>query len=163
MNRRILFSAAALFTFAATSTVTANASALKWPPWISIESPVNPFDAAARGAVLLVHASLRDGQAQLSDISGTAEGLVNGTRRSIPLRFDDISRPSTFALRRQWPTSGAWLIRITLKSTTAIVTLDEAGDVASVRVPTTVARGQQLPRAVAVREIDSTLAEAARR
>jgi hypothetical protein len=43
------------------------------------------------------------------------------------------------------------------------VTLDRGGNVASVRVPTELASGNQIPRPVAAREIDSTLAEAARR
>jgi hypothetical protein len=161
MKTRLLLPALALLATGA--FVTANAAMLKWPPWISIESPVNPFDASARGAVMLVHATFREGPAQLSDLSGTAEGLVNGARRTIPLRFDDIGRPNTFALRRQWPAGGAWLVRISLKSTTAIVTFDNAGNVASVRVPVTVANGQSLPREVAAREIDSTLTEVARR
>jgi hypothetical protein len=73
MNRRLLLPALALL--AAGAAVTASAALLKWPPWISIESPVNPFDAAAHGAVLLVHATFREGPAQVSDLSGTAEGL----------------------------------------------------------------------------------------
>jgi hypothetical protein len=64
-----------------------------------------------------------------------------------------------FALRRQWPTEGDWLLRITLaRSTTALVTLDGSGDVASVRVPTRVSSDVALPRPVAAREIDSVLA-----
>jgi len=131
----------------------------KWPPWISIEAPVNPFSQDARGAVLLVHAAFREGTAQLSDVTGSAEGLVNGVRRSVALRFETTSQPGTFALRRQWPTDGSWLARINLESTTALVTFDKAGNVASVRVPTHLSNeGQQLPRAVGAREIDSTLA-----
>jgi hypothetical protein len=88
---------------------------------------------------------------------------VNGARRSITLRFDTTGRPNVFALRRQWPTEGTWLLRIALKQTTAIVTLDQNGGVASVRVPTQLAGGNQIPRIVGAREIDSTLAEAAKR
>jgi hypothetical protein len=138
-------------------------ASVKWPPWLSIESPVNPFDPTARGAAFLVHAVFREGQAQLSDISGTAEGLVNGARRSISLHFDSTGRPGVFAVRRQWPSDGSWLLRIALQHTTAIVTLDRAGNIASVRVPTALASGSQIPRPVDAKEIDSTLAEAARR
>jgi hypothetical protein len=67
-----------------------------------------------------------------------------------------------FALRRQWPQQGNWLIRVSLENTTAIVTLDAEGNVAAVRVPTHLVQGQPLPRPVTSQEIDSTLALSAR-
>ena len=148
-------------------TPSANATTVttivKWPPWLSIESPVNPYDRSVRGALFLIHAALRDGAPRLDDISGSAEGLVAGARRSIVLRIDTTSRPGVFAVRRQWPTEGTWLLRITLLSTTAVVALDHAGNVAGVRVPTELSSGTQVPRSVPGREIDSTLADAANR
>src|SRR4051812_15379985 len=110
---------ALLSTAAATTTPIP-----KWPPWISIESPVNPYDPAAKGALLVVHATFREGESQLSDVSGTAEGLVGGSRRTIPLHFEAVGRPNEYALRKQWPSDGAWLVRVNLRTTTAIVTLD---------------------------------------
>ena len=165
MTRRAVLPATLLALVIATAAfvMPARPVLLKWPPWLSIESPVNPFDPTTRGAVLLAHATFREGQAQLSDLSGTAEGVVNGARRSITLRFDTTGRPNVFALRRQWPTEGSWLLRIALKQTTAIVTLDRSGGVASVRVPTELQSGNQIPRVVNAREIDSTLAEVAKR
>lgn len=141
----------------------ARPAVVRWPPWLSIESPVNPFDRDNNGAVLLVHASAREGVPVLADLSGSAEGIVNGSRRSVPLRLDATSRPGVFAVRRQWPSDGTWLLRISFHATTAIVTLDRDGGVASVRVPTQLQGGNQIPRAVAAKEIDSTLAAAARR
>jgi len=162
MTRRALLPVI-LLAIATTTAAFATPLTAKWPPWLSIESPVNPFDPAARGAAFLVHAVFREGQTQLSDLSGTAEGIVDGSRRSITLRFDTTGRPGVFAVRRQWPTDGTWLLRIALQHTTAIVTLDHSRNVASVRVPTELAGGNQIPRAVGPREIDSTLAEAAKR
>jgi hypothetical protein len=164
MFRRALYSTFALSLVAAGAWVSpsvASTSLVKWPPWISIESPVNPYDQTARGAAMLVHATFREGLAQLSDLSGSAEGIVAGARRSIPLRFDSTGRPNVFALRKQWPAEGTWLLRIALKSTTAIVTLDHSGNVASVRVPTEfTASRDEVPRAVGSKEIDSMLAAA---
>src|SRR5438105_10626252 len=114
MTRRALVPVVLMAIATATAAFTAP-SAAKWPPWLSIESPVNPFDPTARGAAFLVHAVFREGQAQLSDISGTAEGLVDGSRRSIALRFDATGRPGVFAVRRQWPSDGKWLLRIALQ------------------------------------------------
>jgi hypothetical protein len=135
----------------------------KWPPWISIESPVNPYDPATRGAVLVVHATFREGDSQLSDVSGTAEGLVDGKRRSIPLRFESTGRANQYALKKQWPADGAWLAKINLRTTTAIVTFDAAGKVAGISLPTQIVNGSDvIPRAVTGREVDSTLARMAR-
>ena len=132
-----------------------------WPPWLSIESPVNPFDASTRGAILLVRTTMREGITTVADLNGAAEGLVAGARRTVALKFDTTPTPGVYALRRQWPTDGAWMLRITLKEhTTALVTLDQAGAVASVRVPTQPQAngGFPIPREVGMREIDSTLA-----
>jgi hypothetical protein len=162
MTRRALLPTA-LLAIITTSAAFTTPTTAKWPPWLSIESPVNPFDPSARGATFLVHAIFREGQTQLADLSGTAEGIVGGARRSITLRFDTTDRPNVFAVRRQWPTEGTWLVRVALRQTTAIVTLDRAGNVASVRVPTELVSGNQLPRPIGAKEIDSTLAEVAKR
>jgi hypothetical protein len=146
----LAFSSAALLSF-------------KSPAWLSVESPVNPYDRDTRGAVLLVHGSFPVGHPSIEEFSGAAEGLVNGTRRSVPLHFDTTSRQDVYALRRQWPSDGTWILRISLKETTAIVTFDRAGNVASAVVPTRPSSGTVLPRPVDAREIDSTLAAAARR
>ena len=163
MLRRVFFSTLALAVSAATAA-RATPSVAMWPPWLSIESPVNPSDPSVRGAAMLVHTALREGPAQLADLTGTAEGIVNGARRSIALRFEATPHPNTFALRRQWPTEGTWVLRISLRTTTAIVSFDRDGTVASVRVPTQLqANGSPIPRAVTDREVDSALTEAAKR
>ena len=141
----------------------AAAAVAKWPPWLSIESPVNPFDPATRGAVLLVHAAMREGPPAASALTGTAEGVVDGARRTIRLRIDATPTPGTFAVRRQWPAEGTWLLRVSLRNTTAIVSLDGEGNVAAVRVPTEHASGVDIPRAVSAQEVDSILSAAARR
>lgn len=139
------------------------AAHFKSPAWLSVESPVNPYDPATRGAALLVHTQLIDRDARPSDLSGSAEGLVNGARRSIALRFDSLARRNTFAVRRQWPTEGTWLLRVSLRETTALVSLDAAGNVAGTQVPMQRTRDIPLPRAVGPREIDSALAVATKR
>ena len=148
-------------TLATATGALASPAASKWPAWISIEMPANPFDPSTRSAVLLVHVTLHDGTASVSDLRGAAEGLVAGKRRSIDLKFDPTSRPGVFAVRRQWPEEGAWLVRVSYEHTTAIVGLDRDGHPGSVLVPTELAQGHQLPRAVRPAEIDSVLARAA--
>lgn len=145
------------------ASLAAKPETAKWPPWLSIESPVNPFDPATRGAVLLVHAVTREGPAAMSALTGSAEGIVGGARRTIPLRFDATPVAGVFAVRRQWPDDGTWLLRVSMQTTTALVTLAGDGRVEGVRVPTQHASGVELPRAVSEKEIDSTLSAAARR
>jgi hypothetical protein len=162
MNRRSLITAASTAVLLATAAFATPAIA-KWPPWLSIESPVNPYDASARGALLLVHASFREGVSQLSDVSGSAEGIVNGARRSVPLRFESTGRANIYALRRQWPTEGRWVLKIALRNTTAVVSIDPDGSVGSVQVPTERnAMGDVVPRAVTAREVDSLLTATAK-
>ena len=160
--RRLLLPVLSVALVAAATAFTSPA-ALKWPPWLSIEAPVNPFDPGARGALMLVHVSFREGEAHLADLTGTAEGIVAGARRSVPLRFSETGRANTFALARQWPAEGRWLVRLSVRETTALVMLDRDGQVASVHVPVKRSGGLDLPRAVSAHEIDSTLAVAASR
>jgi hypothetical protein len=77
--------------------------------WISIQSPNTVKDAAARNAVVLVRA---DGCHNPSEaaITATAEGMVNGMRRSIPLKLEAVSQPGTWALSAQWPAEGVWVL-----------------------------------------------------
>jgi hypothetical protein len=163
--RRYLFIPALALAPLIAGTVLARPALAKWPPWLSIEAPVNPFDPATRDAVLLVHTMVHDGTTKVSDLTGSAEGLMDGARRSVALRFTPTGKPGVYAVRRQWPSGGAWVLRITLLNhTTALVTLGPSGDVAAVNVPTrTESDGMKIPRAVAAREVDSTLYAAARR
>ena len=172
MTRRLHGVALALVSLAAAFALTPVASraapfattALKWPPWLSVEYPVNPYDQANRDALLLVHAAMHDGVPSTRDLTGTAEGIVNGQRQSIELRLDATSQPGVFAVRRQWPTQGSWMLEITLaKSTTALVSLDRTGAVSSVSIPMKMGSGERLPRDVAAHDIDSTLAVIASR
>ena len=88
------------------------------PPWISIETPPNPYDAASRGAFLVVH-TFHHGDLVASGVTGTAEGIVNGARRSIPLAFDTTARRGSYALRKQWPSDGIWMLDATSRTTTS--------------------------------------------
>jgi hypothetical protein len=161
MNRRSFIPAVCVALLATTAFAP---NIPKWPPWISIESPVNPYDPSARGALLLVHATFREGASRLSDVTGSAEGIVNGARKSIPLRFENTDRPNIYALRPQWPAEGRWVLRIALRSTTALVAVDASGRVASIEVPTERnGNGDVVPRAVTARDVDSLLTATTKR
>lgn len=136
------------------------------PPWISIETPPNPFDPATRGAFLIVH-TFHHREIVASPVSGTAEGIISGTRRSIPLAFDTTSRRGSYALRRQWPTEGTWMLVIRAGEgsggVTALVDIGAAGTVSGVRVPTRRNGQWDIPLQVSAHEIDAALADRAAR
>src|SRR5512141_1181971 len=84
------------------------------PAWISIEYPANPYDSASRGAFLLVHA-FHHGQNVGFPVAGSAEGLVNGARRTVSLEFKSTSRPGVYALHKQWPSDGVWTLVLSVR------------------------------------------------
>lgn len=145
----------------AASTIALGAAAPSFgPPWISIETPPNPYDAASRGAYLVVH-TFHHGDAVASGVTGTAEGIVNGARRSVSLAFDTTSKRGSYALRKQWPSDGVWMLVINTggrtSGVTALVDIGPRGDVAGVRVPTRQDGRWEIPLAVSDRDIDVAL------
>jgi len=144
------------------AVAAAPAATLVGPPWISIEYPGNPFDRAGRDVFLYVH-SFHHASAVDARVSGTAEGIVAGARRTVALEFAKTARPGTYALRRQWPSEGTWMLVISTTSggvadgATALVEIAPTGEVSAVRVPTTVRDGWTVPVAVSAREVDAAL------
>ena len=133
------------------------------PPWISIEYPVNPLDQSMRGAFLLVHV-FHHATPIIYPVEGTAEGIVNGERRTIKLEFTNTSRTGVYGLRRMWPTEGVWTLVITMSrgpegrdGATAVVELGSDGEIASVRVPNRQERGWTIPTDVSIADIDKAL------
>ena len=135
-------------------------------PWISIETPVNPYDASTRGALMLVH-TFRHGNPMDMGMAGRAEGLVDGQRRSVALDLRKASNAGTYAVRKQWESKGVWTVVITATPTDhgpgeqiqALVEVSGDGDVGKVSVPRT---AQGALRTVAAAEIDRDLRERAR-
>jgi hypothetical protein len=111
-------------------------------PWISIESPVNPYDNSTQGALFVVH-TFRHQNPMDMGMAGTAEGLVDGQRRSVALDVAKTSRTGAYAVRRQWGEKGIWTIVITATPTDhgpgeklqALVEIGADGSVGRVSVP----------------------------
>ncbi|MDQ4080328.1 MAG: hypothetical protein M3125_06170 [Gemmatimonadota bacterium] len=123
-----------------TLALSAAAPAVLGPPWISIEYPPSPYDQSTRDAFLLVH-TFHHGTPIVAPVTGSAEGLVDGQRRSMALKFAGTSRTGVYALRKQWSNEGSWVLFITASQgpdddVTAVVELNGSGQVAAVRVPT---------------------------
>jgi hypothetical protein len=47
-----------------------------------------------------------------AQISGTAEGLVKGVRRSVALKVMPASRPGVYAVFQNWPAEGEWVVNL---------------------------------------------------
>jgi len=146
-----------MFTSLHTVALTALLAVSAGPPWISIEYPINPHDQSMRGAFLLVHV-FHHSEPIVFPVAGTAEGIVNGERRTIKLEFSETSRTGVYALRRQWATDGVWTLVIRGEGgATAVVELGADGAVASVKVPSRQDRGWTIPTDVSMDDIDKAL------
>ena len=153
----------ALRLLAIGSLFTVTAFAASGPPWISIEYPANPHDAASRGAFLMVNA-FHHGTPMAFPVSGTAEGIVNGQRRTVSLEFKGTTRPGVYALHKQWSDEGVWTLVLSVtqgkgdgNTATAVVELASNGTVASVTVPTR-RQGQWLiPIGVSIADVERGL------
>ena len=143
------------------TTIAAPSPVPVGPPWISIEYPVNPYDQSTRDAFLVVHA-FHHGTPTAFPVSGTAEGIVNGERRSIKLDFGTTSRTGAFSLKKQWPDQGTWTLVIGVMQgpedrVSAIVDLASDGQVAKINVPTRREGGHVIPAKLAMADVEAGL------
>ena len=155
MPRSLSFAALALLTI----TMAAAAPAPLGPPWISIEYPPSPYDATTRDAFLLVH-TFHHGTPIGAPVTGKAEGIVAGERRTVPLKFSNTSRTGVYALNKQWSSDGSWVLFITANQgpnddVTAVVELATDGRVVAVRVPTEQRGSWKVPSDVSSAERES--------
>ena len=138
-------------------------TAIAGPPWIAIEYPVNPHDPNTRGAFCTVR-TYHHGDLMSYEISGTAEGLVNGKRESIRLDIRRLPQAGMYAVRWQKPAQGNWALVISTARdghymASALIDVDARGRVASVSVPSDPIEGGrwQVPRKIANAEVESLL------
>src|SRR5881628_516792 len=157
-STRITLARAAVYalgaiTLTAASPAPASRGAAFGPPWISIEYPANPLDQSTRGAFLLVHA-FHHGTPVQAPVRGTAEGIVNGERKSVALRFETTSRPGVYALRKQWSDG---VVQGEEGQAQALVEIGADGAITSVQVPTRREREWTIPRKITAQEIEESL------
>src|SRR3989442_15902971 len=69
----------------------------------------NP-EAKAKSAVVVVR-MVGCHDAAKAKYTVTAEGLVNGERKSVPLTAIALSEPGTYAIKREWPANGSWVLK----------------------------------------------------
>ena len=68
-------------------------------------------EARAKHAVLLAHIT-SCAAPEKTTVTATAEGIVHGKRRTIPLKVVKLAEPGAFAVAREWPQDGDWVIKI---------------------------------------------------
>jgi hypothetical protein len=127
-----------MLLFSATTT-SARPARFKGGPWISIESPVNPYDTSARGALFLVHTFHHAIPTDMT-LEARAEGLVDGHRRTVPLS-PSASRTGTRVVRNEWGAKGTWSVLLVATqpaprvSIQAVVDVGADGSIARVTLP----------------------------
>jgi hypothetical protein len=157
--------AAALTSLAASIPLLAGATRATTPmfggPWISVEAPVNPYDESVRGALFLVH-TFHHGYKVNLPLSGTAEGLVDGQRKSVALTMMKSAELGTRGVRNEWGVKGTWTVLVTAKQgeipIQAVVEIDADGSVGRISIPK---EPSGKARTLSVAEIDRGLRERA--
>lgn len=98
------------FGFASTViTLSATASAQEFA--LQVGPPIAGNEPSVKRALLVVRPA---GCADLSkaQITATAEGIVNGARRSVPLALTALPTPGVHAIQPDWPTPGVWIVNL---------------------------------------------------
>jgi len=86
---------------------------LAWPAdfRFDIGSPVAAGDFAFKTAAFVFRTEGCTDPAK-AQINATAEGLVKGARRSVPLKVATIARPGVYAVFQTWGPDGAWVVNL---------------------------------------------------
>lgn len=113
----------------------ATSPALAGPPWLTVEFGPGNFTG-----VLLVR-TFHHGTPLAMPLTGKAEGLVNGQRRSVPLSFTLSTSPNVYSVSNTWGAEGVWVLNISAKGDDlgagVVVGLDRNGEAAFTRFPRT--------------------------
>ena len=78
---------------------------------LEVADPQANPEARARHAIVVARTTACMSP-EKTTVTATAEGIVNGQRRSIPLKVMNLATPGTFAVAREWPENGAWIVQL---------------------------------------------------
>ena len=79
-----------------------------------VGAPVAAQDFRAKNASFVVRADSCEAVEKV-EVKASAEGLVNGARRSIPLNLGVLPKPGIFSVSKQWPDEGTWVVSLSAK------------------------------------------------
>ena len=75
----------------------------------TIGNPVAAQDFRAKGAAFVFRT---EGCSQSPTVTGTAEGLTNQRRSSVALSMAALTAPGVYAVNRNWPVEGYWVVNL---------------------------------------------------
>ena len=78
---------------------------------LEVASPATHQEALTKHALLVARITACHSP-EKTTVTATAEGVVNGMRKSIPLKVISLSSPGTFAITREWPEEGTWAVKM---------------------------------------------------
>jgi hypothetical protein len=79
--------------------------------YLELGSPSASSDPKAKGAVVLARFTGCH-EPEKASLIATAEGMVAGKRQSIPLQAVALSTPGVYAITKQWPAEGKWVLKL---------------------------------------------------
>ena len=126
------------------------------PPMIAVEMPAAAFDKGSKDAVMIVRTS-QCGTPIEAAVSARADGIVDGVRKTIPIKLRSTSKTGTYAVQQQWPTDGRWVLTFSYEShgrVTAYVELPAPGATGTAAAPAV----RTVHERVSAKEIDALLA-----
>jgi hypothetical protein len=98
--------------------------------YVQFGNPDASTEAKAHNAVLTVK-SAGCHEPEKATITGTAIGMVDGRRQSLPLKLVPLSEPGMYALTQQWPAQGRWVLQFVAtdndRVTSALVAVGPSG------------------------------------
>jgi len=80
--------------------------------WLQLGNPEASPEARKAHAVLTIQAVGCHDPAT-AQVRATAIGIVDGRRQEIPLKVTPLAGAGRFAISRQWPAAGRWVIQLT--------------------------------------------------
>jgi hypothetical protein len=78
---------------------------------LQVADPAANQEAVRSHAVVVVQVAACRSPEKTSVVA-TAEGLVNGIRRTVPLKVIALSSPGTFVVAREWAQGGNWAVKV---------------------------------------------------
>jgi len=78
---------------------------------LEVGNPAANHEALEKHAILVARVTACHSP-EKTTVTATAEGIVNGMRKSIPLKVIPLSTAGTFAVTREWPEQGTWAVKM---------------------------------------------------
>jgi hypothetical protein len=147
-------------------TLVAATPALAGPPWISVETPANPYMRGTRDALCLIRV-YHHGDPAYTPLTASAEGLVGGARQSVPLTLIETGVPGVYGVKFQPEREGTWMVVVRVgedkdyAGATVLARLDRDGRISRATVPTRQDGQHLIPLRVTRADIDRMLQQEA--